>query len=503
MKRIGLCCCLLFAFLLASAGRTTLPSGHKTEAAFEEYKTEPLYRFRSTKGYLLYKTRDSLPAGLGNGPWKNEGMACHVPTGGAGLKPVYQLFKSDAYGTRFNYTTNKAEADSAKGGVLNSYSGLANWTNQGVVFYVAATQLAGTTPLFKLSRPPSILAAGPDAGKLHPGWDASFLTDDVDDKKIALSQGWKSEGVLGYVWRMPAEAEWLPDLYVPMVSAEEFSVKAIIANQGKANTGGADVYAHLLLYDASGKPVFSDGKFVGGLSPGQTHPVTFDTGKRSLVGLRYQIKVDLSNLVRESNESNNLTDPAEFHRKIKINPDPNGATRVPPPSFVITGVTSTPTQAQPKHTSYQLTVSNSDAYDATWFVSLKNKLPPSPCGPGMTDARMVLQFSVIRNGRPINAGCKPLNGSQQMHILTVETAALLSDSDGVVITLIDRLHGTKYDSTPFTVGWFGLAKTLVPAGCKYFLGRAGSYLCNSEQGMAACENLRKQGKPIECRRVAK
>jgi hypothetical protein len=270
-----------------------------------------------------------------------------------------------------------------------------------------------------------------------------------------------------------------------------------------APTGGADVYAHLLLYDGSGKPIFSDGKFVGGMPPGQTRPVTFDTGKRSLVGLRYQIKVDLSNLVRESNESNNLTDATEFHRKIKINSDPDAATRVPAPAFAITGVTSTPTQAQPKHTSYQLTVSNSDAYDVSWFVSLKNKLPPNPCGTGMTDARMLVRFSVLRNGRLINAGCKPLNASQDMRIMTVESAAPLADSDGLVISLVDRLHGTRYDSTPFTVGWFGLAKTLVPAGCKYFLGRAGSYLCTTDQGMAACEALRNQGKPIECRRAGK
>src|SRR5687767_3764681 len=121
-----------------------------------------------------------------------------------------------------------------------------------------------------------------------------------------------------YVWTAPAEvamhaaAAPLPDLTVRQVEAEELAVKAVVFNEGEANTGGAQLYAHLFVYDKAGKTLTSDAKWVGGMSPGQAKPVKFETGGRSLVGLQYQIKVDIANQVKESNESNNVTETVAF-----------------------------------------------------------------------------------------------------------------------------------------------------------------------------------------------
>jgi hypothetical protein len=212
--------------------------------------------------------------------------------------------------------------------------------------------------------------------------------------------------------------------------------------------------------------------------------------------------LDPGKFVKESNEDNNESLPADFNWDDQPKIKPKTSSHVAAPSFAITTVESTSSTTQPKQTRYHLTVHNWDTYDNAWFHPLKDK-PSVPCGSGQTTSRMLVRFSVIRNGQALNAGCAPLESIKALQNPSFLSAAPLTDTDRVRIALEDRQNEIRYNSEPYTVGWFGLAKTLVPAGCKYFLGRAGSYLCTNDQGMAACENLRQQGKPIECRRTGK
>src|SRR6185295_4173304 len=97
--------------------------------------SQPLYRYRSKKGYFLYTTSSEVPK-LSNGPWINEGILCHVPAGpshSVNTKPVYQLSKSDVLGVRYAYTGSFGEADNNKGGPADQY-GIGKWMNQGEVF---------------------------------------------------------------------------------------------------------------------------------------------------------------------------------------------------------------------------------------------------------------------------------------------------------------------------------------------------------------------------------
>ena len=66
----------------------------------------------------------------------------------------------------------------------------------------------------------------------------------------------------------------------------------------------------------------------------------------------------------------------------------------------------------------------------------------------------------------------------------------------------DRLTNVRHASNLVPVGAFNLDSVLIPAGCSHFLGRAGEYMCKNATALAACNNLKNQGKPIVCRKVA-
>lgn len=457
-----------------------------------ELQLDPLYVYVSRRGYRLYKLGPTLPSGLSDGPWKTEGAAGLVAKDPVpGTRPVYQLSKADASGVRFDYSANSNYVKKATSGATLGDT----WTDSGVAFHVAATQLPGTVPLFRIHKAPGLIVTGPDAGKLAPGSDATILTTDAALKDKLVDAGWKDGHALGYVWTKAPEGS-LPDVSVRQVNAEEFSVKALIVNEGKANIGAAHLYAHLFLMDNNGKVLFSDGKFVGDITPGGSRPLSFETGGRSLVGLRYQIKVDISNLVKESNEANNVTQPAAFQQKIKIHTDPNAGNRVPLPSILLTAIHPSANGAV-----YRLAIRNSEAYEAL-FQSTQ-VLAPKPCGVGQTDARLIIRFSLVREGQLFNAGCMPLKTIADFKKLEFEGKAPPRDSDRLRVMIEDRESGQKYSSEAYVVGWFGLDKTLVPAGCKSFLGRAGSHLCTTDQGMSLCEDFRQKGKPIQCTRAGK
>lgn len=491
MNRVILLSVTLLLIVAVCPEDSRIPVAAET-ASPADLKLDPLYVHVSRRGYRLYKLGPSLPSGLSDGPWKTEGAVGLVARDPApGTRPVYQLSKADTAGVRFDYSANSNYVKKATSGATLGHT----WTDSGVAFHVAATQVPGTVPLFRIHKAPGLLVTGPDAGKLAPGSDATILTTDAALKEKLVNEGWKDGHALGYVWTKAPESS-LPDLSVKQVNAEEFSVKALIVNEGKGNIGAAHLYAHLFLLDNNGKVLFSDGKFVGDIAPGGSRPLSFETGGRSLVGLRYQIKVDISNLVKESNEANNVTQLAAFHKKIKIHNDPDAGNRVPLPSILLTAIHPSANGAV-----YRLALRNSEAYET--LLQSTQVLAPKPCGVGQTDARLIIRFSLLRDGQLFNAGCMPVKTSADLKKMDFSSKTPPRDSDRLRVMLEDRETGQKYASEAYVVGWFGLDKTLVPAGCKSFLGRAGSYLCTTNQGMNLCEDFRQKGKPIQCTRAGK
>jgi hypothetical protein len=498
MRRMRLTTCGFMAVLIMCAAWATLPLASKTEAAMQEGSTQPLFRFVSSKGYRLYKTGSNVPAGLSDGPWKNEGIVAHVFLKQAsGTKPVYQLTKADDYGVRFAYTGDSAEADRQKGGPADKH-GIGKWMNQGPVFYVAAVQLPGTVPLYRLYLPARIVGDTSSGGfsGMEVGTDAHFYTVKASEKNHATNNGWTDEGVVGYVWKEAYPAA-LPDLTVQQTSADDSSVKVIYANNGTSAASHPELKVELSVYDKAGKQLFTTSKITGGVSAGSVRQVIISSGQVSLRNNRYQVKIDAGDAIKESNENNNQTALLSGPQGLKINPvSPD---HVFPPAINLTDILP----AANGRTTYRLAVTNADKFKAEWFQSMENVLPPNPCGNGNTNARLLARIFLIRNGAPVPTACKPLNSPQDLRVLEFTIPNKLADADRVGITVEDRASGGKYDSEAYTVGSFGVGKILLTVGCKHFLGRAGSFLCMTDQGFSTCENLRQQGKPIKCTRAGK
>jgi hypothetical protein len=498
MRRMRLIAGGVMAVLIACVGLATLPLDSKTAAAMQEGSTQPLYRFVSSKGYRLYKTGPNVPGGLTDGPWKNDGIVAHVFAGQAsGTKPVYQLTKVDSYGIRFAYTGDAAEANLQKGGPPDK-NGIGKWTNQGPVFYVAAVQLPGTVPLYRLYLPARISGDTGSGGfsGMEVGTDAHLYTVKGGEKNHATNNGWTDEGVVGYVWK-EAYPPALPDLTVQQTVADDSSVKVIYANKGTGAASHPELKVELSIYDKSGKQLFSTSKVTGGVSAGSVRQVVIASGQVSLRNNRYQVRIDAGDAIKESNENNNQTAMLDGPKGMKINPV--SAEHVFPPTINLTDIQP----AANGRTTYRLAVTNADKFKAEWFQSMENVLPPSPCGNGSTNARLLARMVVIRNGMPLPVSCKPLNSPQYLRTLEFTIPNKLADADRVRVTVEDRASDSKYDSEAYTVGWFGVGKILFTVECKHFLGRAGSFACTTDQGFNACENLRQQGKPIKCMRTPK
>jgi hypothetical protein len=233
--------------------------------------------------------------------------------------------------------------------------------------------------------------------------------------------------------------------------------------------------------------------------------ITLDASSavKSFDGKFIRLMVDPLDKIREASEGNNWYEKGVG--AAQPFPDAGGycdapAAKMASPSFNITGK-----QKVANSTTYKLSVSNWKAFPVSWFTP-DVSLPPNPCdGGGHARARMLAHFVVVKsdNGTAYKAGCKPLDSPSNLTALEFTAAGVLSDLDQVKITLEDRATGAKSSSEPFLVGWYDWANALVPLGCKNFLGRNGNYLCTTDDGFSACENLRRQGKPLRCTRAGK
>jgi hypothetical protein len=492
-----------FVSSLPSPG-ATCTSGYAA-TSLQALRTQPLYRYRSKKGNLLYTTSAELPKGLSNGPWRNDGVVCHVPSGPnhqVPAKAVYQLVKSDNLGVRYAYTSNAEEAGAASG-----------WSNTGLAFYVAVQQQAGSVPLYRLYKP---VPPPPEMSlmdklnesiwgvevRVPPGSkvDTHFYTTDESVKAEALGKGYQYQGILGYVWLAPypPPAKPLPDITVFSTKADESSVTVILMNNGKANTGGTKFHATLTVYDQNGKLAFEISEPAPGLSPNQKDQMIFRIAGANLFNKRYRVTVDSANVLRESDENNNQSEMAEAPRRNLISPkvDPNA---VRPPSIALIDQREEKAKDGTPRVTYTLEVTNWDSYPAEWFQDL-TVIPPAICEGRPTPAQMLLHIFAESGGKQYKGGCKPLR--LQTNLKTVSTIAFGGQfpvPEKIFVVLEDRAVGAKYTASSVVVGAFGVDKALFPLGCKRFLGRATDFLCTKKLGFDACENLRKQGKPINCR----
>jgi CARDB protein len=481
---------MVAAVILVATGLPIIPT-----AFAQQFKTRPLYRYQSAKGNYLFATDSSLPSGLSDGPWENEGIVCHVPIPTPrGTKPVYMLSKSDDIGLRYVFTSDPAEANSG-------------WTNSGLAFHVASSQLAGTVPLYRLYKPlipekkndTSLLAkikraiSGPDftesiAGVLQ---DTTFYTTQENEKASALQGGFISQGVLGYVWlsSQPPAPKALADLVLRNVDAAPSSVSAIVVNQGQGNTGGTKYSVVLEIYDRKGSVVQTLVHPGPGLSPGQSAPIKFQVGgvlSNSMRGKSFKVRVDTDDAVNESNEGNNETIMLDGPAAIE-------ATALASPILVITNK-----RDEGERTTYMLTIPNSDKYPASYF-QLLDALPPSPCGEQKTKARMLMRISAEANGRVYVNRCTPLASPQALRAfnITIPTGIIAQAKISVVVE--DRLLGVEQKSLSQFTGLYGLT---LPT-CKNFLGRQGELWCESKVSYDACENLKKNGVPVKCGIIGK
>jgi hypothetical protein len=484
MNRIRIAISLL-VFGLIVGGVFIWSADRRAKAAAPEIPKEPLFKFHSKQDRWFYKRGNGIPSNLSGGPWMNEGSVCYVAKDAApGLQPIYMLVDTDSRGAFYSYS-KFAHASSLFYG-----PGMAQ--NMGVEFYVAATQLPGTVPLYGFVK--KVLPRD-EGSKAIPGTGTYFMS--LDNQ--APDDSWDHRGKLGYVWTGTThDDDHLPDLTIVKTTVRENGIEAIIRNDGKkAASGQPGVTAVLTVLDRSGKPVyFSGAKQLGGMSPGQQRPFLFETGNLDLSRKRYRVQVDAGTLVAESNENNNDTGFIEIPGpKMKINPLPAGY--VQPPSITLKEAKGLGAGRM----AYSFSVTNWDKFKPEWFQSLENILPPGPCGGDDTNARLIARIIVIHNSAPMPVGCKPLNSQQDLQSIVLNTPVRLGDSDRVRIFVEDRATDAKYESSAYPVGVYGVDKVLVPMGCKFFLGRASSYMCTSDQGFAACENLRQKGKPIACRRT--
>jgi hypothetical protein len=520
MKRIILFPTLvLLAGLVAVAIATSSTNAKTTAAAaFQIAKTVPLYRYQSRMGYYLYTTSSTLPQGLSDGPWESEGIACHVANMSHQIKAVYSLTKSDERGVRYFLTDKAAEAESAQ---------KSGWSFQkGAAFYVASAQLPGSVPLHRLYKPVTAppkksllekigdLVAG-EKFRAAPGLeDAHFYTAREDERESAQQAGYVYEGTLGFVWLspQPPPPALLPDLLVKKTEADNTSVTIILQNQGKANTGGAPYEVTLLVFDSKDKFLYKITRPGAGLSPNQFNQVKIETGGRSLSGNHYQVKVDEANTLEESNESNNETGILNGPG-LKIKPLTDAERAAFTLSFSMKDKQERLTkvgQREVKVIDYIFTVDNADSFPKEWFQTL-DVLASMRCGTGESKARLIaeIKWQLEKDGHFDKAGvwirdtCKPLMSLQDLATIKLSIPEERGVPDKVMIVVRDRLTGIAHESSAYLVGAFGIGKLLFPLGCKSFLGRNSDFLCTSHNGFAACENLRKQGKPLTCRMAGK
>jgi CARDB protein/uncharacterized protein DUF5648 len=508
--------CLLFAIgMLIFTASNSLRFAIEPAAHGQAFSTKPLYRYQSARGQYLYTTEAKLMAGMSDGPWENEGIVFRVANGPnhtTQTAPIYQLAKTDDFGVHFFYTNKPAEADTAVG---------QGWTKQGIGFYLSPKMVNGTMAVYRLYKPVvpaqqndqgllakiSELISGPEFTEAAADvlQDAHFYTTSVKEVKTAKKSGFILEGVLGYAWEAEAAsppAALVADLVVQNTHAEDTTVTAIVRNQGTANTGAAKYEVALHVYDKQNNFLYRLNQTGPPLSPNQSGQVKFDTNGKSLMGKQYRVTVDTNSMVQESDEDNNQTAMLPGP-PLKIAPATHDTGLI--------NLAMNLKSFQEKNmgsSNFQLgiaevSISNARDFQQDAFTPL-TVLPPQQCVAGhQSNARLFARLNWGRAGKDTAAimkgPCLPISSSQALTSMTFSIPEELGKVALIQLEIHDRLTNLKHKSQLINVGAFGVGAALDKLGCRPFLGRPDDFSCDNPTGVAACENLQKQGKPIKCR----
>jgi hypothetical protein len=247
MKRNALLTCLalaLFALAITYPKTVAVSVEASPPAPPENVTSVPLYWFTESKQYVdpisiafhFYTIVEDEKAALQTQPqWSYRGIigyvfAKQVP----GTTPLYRLVKNE-YG-RVNHfmTIDKAELDS----VVNSDSG---WQSEGVCCYVSPKQVAGTAQLYRLYLPersnkPTLVSGllGDDTEYLG---DVHFYTTDGPTKYTYIYHGFQPSPMVMYIWTQPTDASAVKPL-VAILAPGSASSGSKGGNVIKAPAGG-------------------------------------------------------------------------------------------------------------------------------------------------------------------------------------------------------------------------------------------------------------------------
>ncbi len=137
----------------------------------------PLYRaFSPTGAHLFTTSYQEYQNVISQNGYKDEGVAGYIARKqAAGTEPFYRLFNASTNDHLYTADATEKQNQLASG----------NYKDEGVAGYIATSQQSGTSPLYRLIN----------------GSNQHFYTADASERQRDLQQGWKDEGVAGYIWQ--------------------------------------------------------------------------------------------------------------------------------------------------------------------------------------------------------------------------------------------------------------------------------------------------------------
>ena len=160
-------------------GNATSTGGTMGSSSTGNGQFEPIYRL-AINGDHLYTTSSSERASLASGGYHDEGVLGYLATSQvSGTQPLYRLSKSQGTLSTRVYTSNPSERQ----GVIGT-----GYHEDGPIGYLATSQLPGTAPLHRLRASNN---------------DHVLAVENSPEYQQAQQLGFQEDGLLGYIWQTP------------------------------------------------------------------------------------------------------------------------------------------------------------------------------------------------------------------------------------------------------------------------------------------------------------
>ena len=160
------------------ATNTSTTTGTTGSASGSAGQYQALYRMGGVHDHLYTTNASEHSTATGMG-YKDEGIAGYLASSQvSGTQPLYRLSKPAGSGLIHLYTTDNGERQSA---ISQGFK------EDGPLGYIATSQMAGTVPLYRFR------ATTGDY----------FLSANPSDRQLALQQGYQDQGTVGYIWSQP------------------------------------------------------------------------------------------------------------------------------------------------------------------------------------------------------------------------------------------------------------------------------------------------------------